>query len=203
MAVRVKICGVTKAADACAAVDAGADMIGLNFHAPSPRSVDIESAAEIREAIGKRAQVVGVFVNAARSFIEQCRARLELDLIQFHGDETDSDIAGWPIPVIRALRIIPGDAHAAIARAAGDYLLLDTFHASLYGGTGIARPLDELRGIELSRVFISGGLNPANAAAAAALNPFAIDCASGVERAPGVKDHSKLRSFIANARNSR
>jgi phosphoribosylanthranilate isomerase len=81
-----------------------------------------------------------------------------------------------------------------------DYALLDSFHPSLYGGTGVARPLEELAALDLSRVIISGGLVPENAHAAAALLPFALDCASGVESAPGEKDHSKLRSFIANAR---
>jgi len=200
MTVRVKICGVTRAEDAIAAVAAGADLIGINFYAPSPRSIDLDRALEIRAAIGRRAILVGVFVNAARTFIEQRRRALELDMLQFHGDEDDDALAGWPVPVIRAIRARAGDAASALAQVRADYALLDTFHPALYGGTGVARPLEELRGIDLSRVIISGGLNPENARAAAALEPFALDCASGVERAPGAKDHSKLRSFIANAR---
>jgi phosphoribosylanthranilate isomerase len=200
MTVRVKICGVTRVEDAVAAIAAGADMIGINFYAPSPRAIDLERALKIRAAIGRRALLVGVFVNADRAFIEECRRALELDMLQFHGDEDDAALAGWPIPVIRAIRARAGDAAAALAGIRADFALLDTFHPALYGGTGVARPLEELGGLDLSRVIISGGLGPENARAAAALEPFALDCASGVESAPGTKDHSKLRSFIANAR---
>jgi phosphoribosylanthranilate isomerase len=200
MTVRVKICGVTRVEDAVAAIAAGADMIGINFYAPSPRAIDLERALKIRAAIGRRALLVGVFVNADRAFIEECRRALELDMLQFHGDEDDAALAGWPIPVIRAIRARAGEAAAALAGIHADFALLDTFHPALYGGTGVARPLEELGGLDLSRVIISGGLGPENARAAAALEPFALDCASGVESAPGTKDHSKLRSFIANAR---
>jgi phosphoribosylanthranilate isomerase len=202
MTVRVKICGVTRPQDARAAVEFGADLIGLNFHPPSPRYLDLDRARAVREAAG-RAQTVGVFVNAERSFIEERIAALRLDLIQFHGDEDDGALGGWPLPVIRALRVRAGEAARAIAAARADFVLLDTFHESLYGGTGVARPLDELRGCDLSRVFISGGLTPENVRAAATLGPYAVDVASGVESAPGIKDHSKLRSFIDYARISR
>ncbi len=197
---RVKICGITRAADAIAAVAAGADMIGLNFYAPSPRYIGLERALEIRAAVGARAILVGVFVNADRVFIEERRRALALDMLQFHGDEDDAALAGWSVPVIRTIRARAGAAADALARVRADFALLDTFHPSLYGGTGVARPLDDLRNLDLSRVFISGGLNPENARSAAALAPYALDCASGVESAPGVKDHSKLGSFIANAR---
>jgi phosphoribosylanthranilate isomerase len=200
MPMRIKICGVTRVEDATAAIAAGADMIGINFYAPSPRSIDLERALEIRAAIGRHALLVGVFVNATRAFIEERRVALELDMLQFHGDEDDAALSGWPVPVIRALRVRAGEAAQAIARARADFALLDSFHPSLYGGTGVARPLEELSGLDLSRVIISGGLSPENARAAAALSPFALDCASGVESAPGAKDHTKLRSFIANAR---
>lgn len=200
MAVRIKICGVTRVEDATAAIAAGADMIGINFYAPSPRSIDLKRALEIRAAIGRRAILVGVFVNAPRVFVEERRSALELDMLQFHGDEDDNALLGWNVPVIRAMRLRAGDAAAAIARVRADFALLDSFHPALYGGTGVARPLEELSRLDLSRVIISGGLGPENAHAAASLLPFALDCASGVESAPGEKDHSKLRSFIANAR---
>lgn len=200
MAVRIKICGVTRVEDAAVALAAGADMIGINFYAPSPRSIDLERALEIRAAIGRSAILVGVFVNAPRVFVEERRSALELDMLQFHGDEDDDALLGWNVPVIRAMRLRAGDAAEALARVRADFALLDSLHPSLYGGTGVARPLEELSRLDLSRVIISGGLSPENASEAAALLPFALDCASGVESAPGEKDHSKLRSFIANAR---
>ena len=203
MTVRVKICGVTCVEDADAAIEAGAELIGLNFYPPSPRCIAFDDAARIRESIGNRARVVGVFVNAERAHIAQHVHDLRLDLLQFHGDEDDSALAGWNIPVIRAMRVRGGEAGAAIARARADYILLDTFHPSLYGGSGVSRPLDDLDGLDLSRVIISGGLNPANVARAAALHPYAVDAASGVEASPGAKDHLKLRSFVANAKSAR
>ena len=203
MTVRVKICGITRAEDADAAIEAGAELIGLNFYAPSPRCVAFDTAVQIRKAIGNRARVVGVFVNAARGEIDQHLRELHLDLLQFHGDEDDDALAGWSVPVIRAMRERGGEAASAIARVRADYVLLDTFHPSLYGGSGVARPLDDLKGLDLSRVLISGGLNANNVAQAAALHPYAVDAASGVESSPGAKDHLKLRSFVANAKSAR
>ncbi len=203
MAVRVKICGVTRAEDAEAAVAAGADFVGLNFYAKSQRYLDLERARAIRDAVGRRARTVGVFVNASREFIDERLGALALDLLQFHGDEDAPALAGWPVPVIRALRLKPGDDPArAIAASSADFVLLDT-HASGYGGSGQARALDGLERIDLSRVFIAGGLNPETVASAAALHPYAVDVASGVESAPGIKDHQKIRSFIANAKSAR
>jgi len=201
MTVQVKICGVTRMEDANAAVSAGADFVGFNFHAPSPRFVDLEAAKPLRDVIGAKAKVVGVFVNADRKFIEERLRELRLDLLQFHGDEQESALAGWPVPVIRAVRVQPGNA-IQIRHTRADYVLIDTYNPNLYGGTGVARPLDDLRGLDLSRVFISGGLHPDNVADAAALGPYAVDTASGVESAPGVKDHSKLRSFVIHAKSS-
>lgn len=202
MTVKVKICGVTRVQDAEAAVQLGADMVGLNFHAPSPRCITLQRAREIRDAIGGRAKLVGVFVNAARDFIEERVAVLKLDLIQFHGDEDESALAGWPVPVIRALRLRASEHLDAIKHTRADFVLLDTFDSKLYGGTGRARRLADLNGCDLSRAFISGGLNAVNVAAAAALHPYAVDVASGVESQPGIKDRAKLRSFIRNAKSA-
>ena len=203
MKVNVKICGITRAEDARAAAEFGADLLGLNFYAPSPRSVTLERAREIRDAIDGRHQVVGVFVNASRGYIEERVHDLRLDFLQFHGDEPDSMMKGWPVPVIRALRLQAGAKFDPHRDFAADYVLLDTFHPALYGGTGRGRPLSDLRGLDLSHVFISGGLTPDDVGEAAALAPYAVDVASGVESAPGIKDHHKLRRFIENAKSAR
>jgi phosphoribosylanthranilate isomerase len=203
MSVRIKICGITRVEDALAAVALGADMIGLNFYPPSPRSLTLEHAQEIRRAIGRRCEVVGIFVNAEREYIAERLGALGLDLIQFHGDEDEAALAGWPVRVIRAIRLKDEPPAELIARTQADYVLLDTFHPQLFGGTGKTRQLDGLKGLELSRIFISGGLTPENVAEAAALRPYAVDVASGVESAPGIKDPLKLRSFIVNAKSTR
>jgi phosphoribosylanthranilate isomerase len=201
--VLVKICGVTRVEDAESAIALGAEMIGLNFYPPSPRCLSIDQAREIRRAIGARAIVVGVFVNASRDYVEERRRELDLDMIQFHGDEDESALSGWPVKVIRAFRLRADAPYAALPVTRADYILLDTFHPELYGGSGRARPLIGLERLDLTRVFISGGLTPANVGAAAALRPYAVDVASGVESAPGIKDPDKLRSFIANAKSPR
>jgi phosphoribosylanthranilate isomerase len=200
--VKVKICGVTKVEDARAAIDFGADLIGVNFYTPSPRSVSLERAREIRDAIDAAHSVVGVFVNASRDFIAECLKEVRLDLLQFHGDERDSLLEGWPVPVIRALRLKGGKKFEPSAYLSA-YLLLDTFHPGLYGGTGAKRRLSDLRGLDLTRVFISGGLDPDNVGEAVELSPYAVDVASGVESAPGIKDHDQLRRFIRNAKSAR
>jgi phosphoribosylanthranilate isomerase len=200
---RIKICGVTRVEDAELAIALGADMIGLNFYPPSPRSITLERAIELRGGIGNRCQVVGVFVNATREYVGERLRQVRLDLLQFHGDEDAAALAGWPVKVIRALRLQAGTPAELIARTEADYVLLDTFHPELFGGTGRIRPLAGLENLDLGRVFISGGLTPDNVAEAAALMPFAIDVASGVEAAPGIKDPFRLRSFIANAKSAR
>ncbi len=183
------------------AVGLGADFIGLNFYPPSPRCLALEPAAAIARIVKGRGRLVGVFVNAARAYVRERLESLELDLLQFHGDEDDDALAGWPVPVIRALRLRSDAALDVIdiGKIKADFILLDTFHPQLFGGTGQARRLDALGALDLSRVFVSGGLTPDNVTEAAALNPYAIDVASGVESAPAIKDHDKLRSFIANA----
>jgi phosphoribosylanthranilate isomerase len=200
---RIKICGITRVEDAVLAAELGADFIGLNFYPPSPRYLDLERAGEIREAVAGRCRVVGVFVNAPREFIAERLAALALDLIQFHGDEDEAALEGWSVPTIRAIRLKPGEQGAQFPPTRADYRLLDRFDPELFGGTGRTIPLELLRGRDLSRVFISGGLTPDNVAAAVALNPYAVDVASGVESAPGVKHDGKLRSFFRNANFSR
>ena len=202
MTVRVKICGVTRVEDALAAIAAGADMIGLNFYAKSPRYVELDRAMEIRAAIGSRATVVGVFVNAERAYVEERLRAASLDMIQFSGDEDDAAVEGWAVPTIVKNRPEPGGG-LSVTRRRGDYVLFDAFDAKLHGGSGSRIPLDQLRRLDLGRAFVAGGLNPDNVAEVAALGPYAVDCASGVESSPGVKDHNKLRSFVKNAKRSR
>jgi phosphoribosylanthranilate isomerase len=202
MTVRVKICGVTREEDAELAIGFGADLIGLNFYPPSPRSLTLEQARGIRLVIGNRCAVAGVFVNAARSYVAQWLGELKLDYLQFHGDEDDDALSDWPIKVIQAIRQKGAVSANVIERSKADYILLDTWHPQLFGGTGRARSLEGLDRLALGRVILSGGLTPENIAQAAALHPYAVDVASGIESAPGIKDPVKLRSFILNAKSA-
>ena len=202
MTVRVKICGVTRVEDARAAIAAGADMIGLNFYPKTPRCIDIDRARGIRAAVGPHVTLVGVFVNADRDYINARLRAAALNLLQFSGDEDDAALAGWPVPTILTRRLKPNDT-GSIAAIRADFVLLDAFDPKLLGGTGCRIPLAQLRRLDLTRAFVAGGLNPGNVAEVAALAPYAVDCASGVESSPGIKDPEKIRSFVANAKRAR
>ncbi len=207
MSVRVKICGVTRVEDAVAAAEAGADLLGLNFYAKSPRGVTLARALEIRRAVQGRVKLVGVFVNASRREIIEIADALKLDFVQLHGDEPEDHLAGAGLAVIRALRLKPGtsaeDFKKMLERTRADLVILDSYASSLYGGTGTALEPGALARFDLERAFVAGGLRPETVANAARLNPYGVDVASGVESAPGIKDYQKLRSFIANAKSAR
>jgi phosphoribosylanthranilate isomerase len=199
--VKVKICGVRTVADARAAVDSGADFLGLNFHPTSPRSVDEDTAAAIAAAVSG-VHLVGVFVDASREEMEGLATRLALWAVQLHGDEGPAVYRGFGARTIKAIRARPDeDLAARAATYHTDYLLLDTFVAGQPGGTGVALDPASARGLASDRLFVAGGLRPETVAEAVRLlRPFAVDVASGVERAPGIKDHGKIEDFIRRAK---
>jgi phosphoribosylanthranilate isomerase len=199
--VKVKICGVRTVADARAAVDSGADFLGLNFHPASPRYLDEDSAAAIAAAVSG-VRLVGVFVDAPRAEMERLASRLALWGVQLHGDEEPAACHGLGARTIKAIRARPGDDLAARAAPYDtDYLLLDTFVAGQPGGTGVGLDLARARGLASDRLFLAGGLRPETVEEAVRLlHPFAVDVASGVESAPGVKDHGKIEDFIRRAK---
>lgn len=200
-AVRVKICGVTRAEDARRAAELGADMIGLNFAAVSPRRVGLAEARAIVEALPRGVWRVGVFVDARREEIDALRAELELDAIQLHGDEPEELNRGWPCRVIRAFRLrSPADAARALESRA-DLLLCEGAAGGGYGGAGEAFPWRWARGLPRERLIVAGGLTSGNVAEAVrTLRPFAVDVASGVELRPGVKDEARMAELIENAK---
>jgi phosphoribosylanthranilate isomerase len=199
--VKVKICGVRTVADARAAVDSGADFLGLNFHPTSPRYVDEDTAAAIAAAVSG-VRLVGVFVDAPRADMEHLANRLALWAVQLHGEEGPAVYRGLGARTIKAIRVRPGDDLATRAATYHtDYLLLDTFVAGQPGGTGVALDPASARGLASDRLFVAGGLRPETVAEAVRLlRPFAVDVASGVERAPGIKDHGKIEDFIRRAK---
>jgi phosphoribosylanthranilate isomerase len=198
---RVKICGVTRLADALQAARAGADAIGLNFYPGSPRRVSLETAAAIAAALPAGVCTVGIFVDAPRDEIAAVAERVGLDAIQFHGDESPELCGGWSRKTIKAVRVDGPQALAAAAAYPVDYLLADAHVAGQPGGTGRRVPFEWLVGVPSERLILAGGLTPETVAAAVrAVHPAAVDVASGVESAPGIKDPEKVERFIANAR---
>jgi phosphoribosylanthranilate isomerase len=207
---RVKICGVTRPEDAALAARLGADAIGLNFWPRSRRHVDAASAREIVRALPPLVLAVGVFVDQPLEDVRAIAREVGLGAVQLHGAEGRRDCdALAPLPVLKAFRCGAGDDlagppfvdHLAAYEGAVAGVLLDAA-ASGYGGTG-AR-CDWALAAEVARrvpVLLAGGLDPENVAdAIRAVRPWAVDVASGVERAPGVKDPEKLAAFIRRAK---
>lgn len=201
---RIKICGLTRAEDAAAAVAAGADALGVVL-APSKRQVTLDQAAAVFADVPPLVARVGVFVDAQADAVWEAVARLGLTAVQFHGDEAPETCAAAPVPVIKALRVEPGFDAADVGRYRGAVaaLLLDTYVAGEHGGTGMAFDWDRVAGL-LPRdipVVLAGGLGPDNVAEAVrTLRPYAVDVSSGVEQAPAVKDHAKVAAFCEAVR---
>ena len=188
---KINICGITNADDARMAESLGADFIGLVFVQSSPRSVDVEQASRIAGQL-KRAKPIGVFVDADPDRIESTAARVGLHAVQIYGEPVCT-IPG--VECIRAIRVRDRESLSAMKSGCADYFLLDSYAASAMGGTGIAFDWSVLPS-DLSRVFLSGGLNPDNARQASRLGPFALDVCSGVEHRPGLKDPDQMRRFF-------
>jgi phosphoribosylanthranilate isomerase len=204
MRTRVKICGITRQADARASAEAGADAIGLVFYPPSPRFLSVERAVEIRDALPPFVQTVALFVNPDAAQVAQVIGRVKPGMLQFHGEETPQFCAQFGVPFIKACRVKQGldliEYLTPFNGAAG--WLLDSF-VEAYGGVGerfdwslVPRRLER-------PLVLSGGLEHANVAEAVrGLRPWGVDVSSGVESAKGIKDAAKIAAFIAEVRNA-
>lgn len=204
--VRSKICGITRIEDALAAVEAGADAIGLVFYGKSPRAVGVEQAAAIVQALPPFVTTVGLFVDMPRDQLQQLLQRLPLDLLQFHGDESPADCEGHGRPYIKALRVRPGeDVAAAVAPYSGARgILLDTFVEGVPGGTGASFDWSLVPENAAKPIILAGGLDADNVAAAIRqVRPYAVDVSGGVEASKGIKDAGKIRAFVQAVRDAR
>ncbi|KAA0875856.1 phosphoribosylanthranilate isomerase [Nitrincola tapanii] len=199
MRTRVKICGITRLQDALAAVEAGADALGFVFYPPSPRAVTPAQAAEIIAALPPFVTTTALFVNAQRNEIDEVVALTQVDLLQFHGDETPEFCQSVQKPFIRALRVKPETDLQAAAQdyAAARALLLDTYVAGVPGGTGAVFDWQLIPETLRPKIVLAGGLTPQSVAQAVAqIRPWAVDVSGGVEQAPGIKDAQKIQEFI-------
>lgn len=208
---RVKICGVTEEEDARRAVEVGADAIGLNFYPNSPRCVRPDVAFSILRQLPPFAAPVGVFVEEPlRDIFAQLQALKRIHIIQWHGKNREvSDffpyhlIAAFPVRDASSLQAIRNYLNACRSLdRLPSALLLDGHAAGKHGGTGREAPWHLLADFQPEvPIVLAGGLTPDNVAEAVRIvRPWAVDVASGVERAPGRKDAEKMRRFIANAR---
>ena len=203
MKTQVKICGITNVADAVAAAEAGADMIGLNFYEGSPRFLSLHTAAEISHALPPFVLRVGVFVNPEEAQVTEAIAACGLNLLQFHGDEPSEFCTQFGLMSVKALRVRDAESLQTLENFNTDAFLLDAYSKSGLGGTG--EKFNWELAIEAQKfgkpIFLAGGLTPENVGAAVKqVRPFAVDVSSGVESAPGKKDEAKVRAFIAAVR---
>jgi phosphoribosylanthranilate isomerase len=194
---RIKICGVSRPEDVAAAVDAGADAIGLVFHPGSPRCVTVAQAAGLARELPPYVTPVGLFVNAEPALIAAATAAIPALVLQFHGDETPAQCAAAGRPYLRAARMAPGfdllDFARRFDRAQG--LLLDA-HVEAFGGGGKVFDWSLVpRGVP-HRLVLSGGLHAGNVGSGIReLRPWAVDVSSGVESSRGVKDAAAIHAF--------
>ena len=203
--VRSKICGITRMEDALAAVEAGADAIGFVFYAKSPRVVTVQQARAIIAGLPPFVTTVGLFVNASACELNETLDAVPLDLLQFHGDETPDECAGYHRPYIKALRVKAGDDIAAscAAYAGASGILLDAYVEGIPGGTGEAFDWSLIPQGLSKPIILAGGLCAENVAQAIAqVRPYAVDVSGGVEQGKGIKDSAKIRAFMQAVRSS-
>jgi phosphoribosylanthranilate isomerase len=202
---RIKICGLTRPEDVRAAVEAGADAIGLVFYPPSPRFLSFERAAELAALVPPFVTIVGLFVNPEAEFVREALARVPLQLLQFHGDETEAECARYGRRWIKAARVRAGvdlvEFSACHRGASG--LLLDAFVEG-YGGGGKVFDWTLIPEGGLDRpLILSGGLDAENVVEAIRrIRPWAVDVSSGVESGKGIKDAARIAAFIAGVRHA-
>jgi phosphoribosylanthranilate isomerase len=203
--IQVKICGITNVADALAAIDAGANLLGFNFYEKSPRYIAEAEAAKIRSRLPKKIEAVGIFVNAPTAKVAELCKTLKLDAAQLHGDESPETVAevARKNTVWKAFRVEPDFRLETLDEyPEASAFLFDAAHTGQYGGTGRTTDWDVARRAALEhRIILAGGLNLENVAAAVRIvRPYAVDVASGVESKPGKKDHGRMREFIEEVR---
>ena len=211
----MKICGITRAADAEAAVDAGADALGFVFWEGSPRCVDARTVRTMSLGLPPYVSRVGVFVNEERSSLLSKMREARLATAQLHGDEPPEYCRGLEVDWYRAFHVAKEIQAASVCERIALYganvFMLDSREGATPGGTG--RPLDwkaaakvslrtaGISGGAKSRLILAGGLTPENVVLAIKLvRPWAVDVSTGVETAPGIKDPSLMREFIAAVR---
>ncbi len=196
---RIKICGITRVEDALAVAHSGADALGLVFYPPSPRNVSIAQATELVRVLPPFITTVGLFVDADPDFVREVLAAVSLDVLQFHGDETPAYCVQFNKPYLKAIRVTAGvDLLQCAAHFSGAQgLLLDAYVAGTPGGTGATFDWSLIPKKLPLPMILSGGLDDANVAMAIRqTRPYAVDVSSGVEASKGIKNATKIATFI-------
>lgn len=204
MRTRVKICGITRVQDIQAAVQAGADAIGLVFYAPSPRAVSIEQAKQLVKYIPPYVSIIGLFVNADVEEIVQVLQQVPVDVLQLHGDETPAQCLQiaqrtgrrWYKALQVKAELDMTAEIAAYQQSGASAVLLDAWHPELKGGTGLQFDWAKFPQTDFP-LILAGGLHAENIQQAiVATQPYAVDVSGGVESAKGIKDQQLIQRFM-------
>lgn len=203
--IRIKICGITNLDDAMAAAELGADALGFNFYPESPRFIAPEAAAEIIYQLPPFILTVGIFVNEPEEKVREIHERTGIQVFQFHGDESPEFCERFERRVIKVFRVKDKESLHSIMHYKASAFLLDSHKDGLLGGTGVPFDWDLAQDAARSRrVILAGGLTPENVGEAIRrVKPYGVDVAGGVEKEKGIKDHGKIKKFIAEVRKAR
>ena len=202
---RVKICGITRLEDARAAVDHGADALGLVFYAASPRAITIEQARAITAVVAPLVTIVGLFVNPEPDEVRSALAGVPLGLLQFHGSETNDECNQFGVPFIKSIAVADDVDVLSCMHGYPDAsgFILDTAQPQTHGGGGETFDWKQVPEHPPAAVILAGGLTPANVAQAIhTTRPYAVDVSSGVESSKGIKSADKIAAFLKGVMNS-
>ncbi|MCW8964159.1 MAG: phosphoribosylanthranilate isomerase [Gammaproteobacteria bacterium] len=205
MTPRIKICGITSLEDALMCASHGIDALGLVFYPPSPRYISVEAAREIISSLPPFITVVGLFMNAEAQEVENVINNCRIDRLQFHGSETAQYCQQFELPYFKALAM--GDGQPDFTQLSDEYaqasaFLLDSHRRDESGGSGSVFDWAIVPADVTKPLILAGGLTPDNVQLGIrTVLPYAVDCSSGVEQKPGVKDPEKVRQFVENVVN--
>ena len=200
---QVKICGITNSEDARAAVDAGADAIGLIFHQGSKRCIDERLAAEIVSLLPPYTSINALFVNPTEAEVRKVLSTVDVSQIQFHGEEPPAFCEDFGRPYVKSIPVVDTTRMQALVadHANARAYLFDTHVTGEYGGTGKTFDWTKMPEKNIGHRILAGGLDTENVAKAIRIAcPDAVDISSGVESRPGIKNHETLKRFIAAAK---
>jgi phosphoribosylanthranilate isomerase len=206
MKTRIKMCGLTRKEDIKAACDAGADALGFVFYPPSPRNVSVEVAKTLMASVPAFVTTVALFVDADVSFVEQVISETNVDLLQFHGDESPEYCTQFTRPYIKAIRAQskPMLEENIKKHPQAKAILLDSYVQGIPGGTGKTFDWSMIPECDGQPLVLAGGLNETNVAnAVSKVSPWAVDVSGGIEADKGIKSNAKMQQFAQQVLNSK
>lgn len=202
---RVKMCGITRPQDGIVAAEAGADAIGLVFHAASPRNVELAQAALVVRALPPFVSTVALFVDPKAEQVYTVLQQVRPDVLQFHGEESPVFCRSFGVPYLKGVRVRPDTDLLQFAALYADAqgLLLDAWSPAAHGGTGERFDWNLIPANLPKPLILAGGLTSENVRQAIqTVRPWAVDVSSGIEQSKGIKDAARIAAFMKEVENA-